>query len=54
MGMNEGLGNMEIVDNDSLEIMSRELEELENDELSVGEAGFLQGYENNESYELYA
>ena len=33
---------------DSLEIGTSEVEELENDELSVGEAGFMRGYEEEE------
>ncbi|HLD97389.1 MAG TPA: hypothetical protein VI934_03540 [Candidatus Nanoarchaeia archaeon] len=37
---------------DSLEILGTEIENLENDELSVLEAGFLSGYEaDEESYE---
>lgn len=37
---------------DSLEILETEIEDLENDELSVTEAGFLSGYgEDEESYE---
>ena len=37
---------------DSLEILATEVEDLENDELSVTEAGFLRGYEEDEeSYE---
>ena len=34
--------------NDSLEILETEIEDLENDELSVTEAGFLSGYEEDE------
>lgn len=30
---------------DSIELLESEIEELENDELSAGEAGFLYGYE---------
>ncbi len=33
---------------DSLEILDAEIEDLENDELSVPEAGFLRGYEEDE------
>ncbi len=37
---------------DSLEVLAVEVEELENDELSPGEAGFLSGYElEDEEYE---
>lgn len=36
---------------DSLEVLSSEIEELENDELSTGEAGFLSGYQEEEEYE---
>ena len=32
---------------DSLELQAAEIEELENDELSTCEAGFLQGYEES-------
>ncbi len=35
------------LDADSLEVMTGEVEELENDELSMEEAGFLQGYEDD-------
>lgn len=34
-----------IIGNDSLELLETEIEELENDELSLEEAGFLFGYE---------
>ncbi len=34
---------------DSLEILEAEIEDLENDELSVTEAGFLSGYEEDEA-----
>ena len=34
--------------NDSLEVSDAEIEELENDELSIPEAGFLSGYEEDE------
>ncbi len=51
--MNKGLWNENIVHDDSLEILSKELEELENDELSVREAGFLQGYDEVESYGFF-
>ena len=37
---------------DSLEIVASEIEDLENDELSSSEAGFLSGYEEEE--EVYA
>ncbi len=50
--MNKGLWHESIIGEDSLEIISTEMEELENDELSVGEAGFLQGYEED-LYEPY-
>ncbi len=30
---------------DSIELLESEIEELENDELSAGEAGFIYGYE---------
>ena len=33
---------------DSLEVLAAEIEELENDELSTGEAGFLSGYDSEE------
>lgn len=33
---------------DSLEVLSSEIEDLENDELSIGEAGFISGYEEEE------
>ncbi|MBI2176129.1 hypothetical protein HYU40_02135 [Candidatus Woesearchaeota archaeon] len=36
---------------DSLEVLSSEIEDLENDELSVGEAGFISGYELDQEYE---
>lgn len=36
------------VGEDSLEVLAVEVEELENDELSAGEAGFLSGYEDEE------
>ena len=36
---------------DSLEVLAAEVEELENDELSGREAGFLSGYEEEEEYE---
>ncbi|MBI2144086.1 hypothetical protein HYU17_02955 [Candidatus Woesearchaeota archaeon] len=39
------------VGEDSLEVMAAEVGELENDELSAGEAGFMQGYEDAEEYE---
>ncbi len=35
-----------IIGNDSLELLDTEIEELENDEISLEEAGFLFGYEN--------
>lgn len=50
--MLKGLWHRNIPDSDSLEVMAVEIEDLENDELSVEEAGFLQGYEED-SYELY-
>ena len=40
------------IGDDSLEIGTSEVEELENDELSSSEAGFLSGYqEEEEAYE---
>ncbi|MBI2581024.1 hypothetical protein HYV85_04430 [Candidatus Woesearchaeota archaeon] len=36
---------------DSLEMLASEIEDLENDELSAGEAGFLSGYHEEEEYE---
>ncbi len=40
------------VGEDSLEVLAVEVEELENDELTPGEAGFLSGYElEDEEYE---
>ena len=36
------------VGEDSLEVLAVEVEELENDELSTREAGFLSGYEDEE------
>lgn len=36
------------IGDDSLEVLAAEIENLENDELSVGEAGFLHGYEDEE------
>ncbi len=33
------------IGDDSLEVLASEIENLENDELSLGEAGFMQGYE---------
>ena len=50
--MNKWLWHRNIAEGDSLEIISAEMEELENDELSAGEAGFLQGYEED-TYEIY-
>lgn len=41
------------VGNDSLEVLASEIEELENDELSAGEAGFLSGYEEEEYNEFF-
>ena len=38
---------------DSLEVLASEVEELENDELSTGEAGFISGYEEAEEYEEF-
>ncbi len=37
------------VGNDSLEVLASEVENLENDELSAGEAGFISGYNEEES-----
>lgn len=36
---------------DSLEVLASEVEDLENDELSIGEAGFISGYELDQEYE---
>ena len=36
------------VGKDSLELLASEIEDLENDELSTGEAGFISGYEEEE------
>lgn len=47
--MGNVLWHRNITGTDSLEVMSAEVEDLENDELSAEEAGFLQGYEE----ELY-
>lgn len=38
---------------DSLEVLSSEVEDLENDELTTGEAGFLSGYEEEEYNEFF-
>ncbi|MBI2549932.1 hypothetical protein HYV83_02010 [Candidatus Woesearchaeota archaeon] len=38
------------VGEDSLELLASEVEDLENDELSTGEAGFISGYEEEEEY----
>ncbi len=35
-----------------LEVLAAEIEELENDELTTGEAGFLHGYEEDDAYGL--
>lgn len=43
--MNEKQENR-IIGADSLELLDTEIEELENDEISLEEAGFLFGYEN--------
>ena len=39
------------VGEDSLEVLASEVEELENDELSIGEAGFMSGYQDEEDSE---
>ena len=39
------------VGEDSLEVLASEVENLENDELSIGEAGFMSGYQNEEDSE---
>lgn len=39
------------VGDDSLEVLAAEVEDLENDELSTREAGFMQGYDDEEAYE---
>ena len=36
------------VGDNSLEVLASEVEELENDELTTGEAGFLSGYQDEE------
>lgn len=36
------------VGDNSLEVLASEVEELENDELTAGEAGFLSGYQKEE------
>ncbi len=36
---------------DDLGLQSMEIEELENDEISLGEAGFLHGYEAENEYD---
>ncbi len=41
------------VGNDSLELLASEVEELENDELSAAEAGFLSGYDEEEYNEFF-
>ncbi|MBI2145357.1 hypothetical protein HYU18_03485 [Candidatus Woesearchaeota archaeon] len=51
--MKKGLWHENITDDDSLEIITTEVEDLENDQLSASEAGFLQGYEEEEAYEHY-
>lgn len=53
IGMKKGLWHENITDDDSLEIITTEVEDLENDQLSASEAGFLQGYEEEEAYEHY-
>ena len=37
------------VGEDSLEVLASEVENLENDELSIGEAAFISGYDEEES-----
>ncbi len=39
------------VGDNSLEVLASEVEELENDELTTREAGFLSGYHEEEEYE---
>lgn len=43
-------------DDDSLEVQAAEISDLENDEIDLGEAGFLFGYEadecNSEEFEI--
>ena len=39
------------VGEDSLEVLASEVEDLENDELSIGEAGFISGYQDEEESE---
>ena len=39
------------VGEDSLEVLASEVENLENDELSTGEAGFISGYQDEEDSE---
>lgn len=51
--MNKKPGYSRIVD-DSLEVLSSEIEDLENDELSPEEAGFITGYEEEADYEWWA
>lgn len=53
--MKKGLWHGNIQDGDSIDVVAAEVENLENDELSVEEAGFLQGYEEDLSdlYEIY-
>lgn len=41
------------LEDDSLEIMASEIEDLENDELSIGEAGFMEGYATEAEEEFY-
>ena len=50
--MKNGIWHTNLTYADSLEVMQAEIENLENDELSMEEAGFLQGYEED-MYELY-
>ena len=50
--MMKGLWHRDIPEFDGLEIADSELKDLENDELSAEEAGFLQGYEED-FYDLY-
>ena len=41
------------VGDNSLEVLASEIENLENDELSTGEAGFISGYQEDEEYEEF-
>lgn len=41
------------VGDNSLEVLASEVENLENDELTAGEAGFISGYQEDEEYEEF-